>query len=146
MSSAAPLSLLVHDDGSAPCPLCGQQSELRTCAGCGDTARIIDCGHMSQPRPIAPGGRYGGESSCDDCEAVADELRCHCGEITGVRCAADPVGLRPLHYLPAHLAGTARTLSSARGMLSSAAVCEECFRGHLLDYYDADLMCVVAAV
>ena len=77
--------------------------------------------------------------------SAPESPRCHCGEITGVRCEADPVGLRPRHYLPAHLAGTARTLSSARGMLSSVDVCEECRTGHLLAYYDDDLMCVVAA-
>jgi hypothetical protein len=52
------------------CPECGTQAQLRTCDDCGETAWIIDCGHMSQPRPIAGGrsdGSEGHRTFCTDC-------------------------------------------------------------------------------
>ena len=52
------------------CPECGSPAELRTCSECGASAWIIDCGHYSQPRPIATGRKDGSEDYklfCDDC-------------------------------------------------------------------------------
>jgi hypothetical protein len=55
---------LIHDDGEDPCPHCGVEPEIRTCEYCGCQARIIDCGHMDQPRPISS---WSGRNYCDDC-------------------------------------------------------------------------------
>ena len=84
-------------------------------------------------------------ATLNECEEAVVP-RCHCGKITGVRCEEAPVGLRTIHYLPKWREGTARTLSSSRGLLESVEVCKECFGGHLVDYYDEDLMGFVAAV
>jgi hypothetical protein len=54
----------------APCPECGQQPELRACWACHVEAWITDCGHMGQPRPIAPGRISGLDMHrvfCRDC-------------------------------------------------------------------------------
>ena len=58
-------TVLIHDDGAAPCHHCGQRAELRTCVDCYARARVIDCGHKSQPRPIA--ADIDGESRCEEC-------------------------------------------------------------------------------
>lgn len=50
------------------CADCTAIAVLRTCAGCGAEAMITDCGHQSQPRPIAANGVYGTEASCESCE------------------------------------------------------------------------------
>ena len=53
------------------CPRCGAAAEYRTCEVCGTSAWIIDCGHYSQPRPIAAsqdGQRY----LCEDCEGAEE--------------------------------------------------------------------------
>jgi len=50
------------------CADCTAIAVLRTCAGCGAEALITDCGHQSQPRPIAANGIYGTEPSCESCE------------------------------------------------------------------------------
>ncbi len=59
------------EDGQ--CPDCGTKAEYRTCAICGRSKWIIDCGHMSQPRPIAGNGIAGTACSCEDCEEAARE-------------------------------------------------------------------------
>jgi hypothetical protein len=58
------------------CPECGTKAQLRTCDDCGETAWIIDCGHMSQPRPIAGGrsdGSEGHRTFCEDCAEIKNE-------------------------------------------------------------------------
>lgn len=52
------------DDG-AKCPVCDAPGIMKACVGCGLTGRIIDCGHMDQPRPLSPLAT--GEMFCDDC-------------------------------------------------------------------------------
>jgi hypothetical protein len=42
-------------DDPATCSMCGARAQQRTCDGCGLTTRILDCGDMPQPRPIAAG-------------------------------------------------------------------------------------------
>jgi hypothetical protein len=61
------MTATIHDD--TDCDHCGSKATRRTCEGCGVTALITDCGHLDQPRPIAPYGIYGHNCSCDDCEA-----------------------------------------------------------------------------
>lgn len=58
---------LIHDDGEDACPHCEAPSHGVRCERCHAWARIIDCGHMSQPRPIAADSSH---VYCDDC---ADE-------------------------------------------------------------------------
>ena len=53
-----------------PCLECGVLPVYRECA-CGVWGWVTDCDHQAQPRPIAPNGIHGGESSCEDCEAGA---------------------------------------------------------------------------
>lgn len=49
------------------CDGCGARAERRTCADCGATGTVTDCGHMAQPRPIA-GSEIGGDPVCTFCE------------------------------------------------------------------------------
>lgn len=56
------------DDGEC-CADCGTKADILTCKGCGIVGRIVDCGHLDQPRPIASNGRFGSDPSCYDCEA-----------------------------------------------------------------------------
>jgi hypothetical protein len=46
------------------CAACGVEPKLRTCDRCGVSAMITDCGHRSQPRPIAAAGV---DMLCDAC-------------------------------------------------------------------------------
>ena len=70
-----------HDDGPASCAQCHTAPEIRVCTICGARARIIDCGHMAQPRPVAAGGRAGADYSCDSCEEQAESESCsQCGQ------------------------------------------------------------------
>lgn len=55
------------------CPDCGEAREYRTCADCGTTAWVIDCGHYAQPAEIAASAHAGGEDVCEDCEATRGE-------------------------------------------------------------------------
>lgn len=64
-----------HENGA--CPDCGEPARRRTCAGCGFSAMVIDCGHMPQPRPISAGLYDGSRLDSDFCEA------CECGELAG---------------------------------------------------------------
>ena len=50
---------LIPDD--VDCPSCGERAVLRTCHECGQSAMITDCGHESQPRPIAAGREDGSD-------------------------------------------------------------------------------------
>lgn len=47
------------------CPDCGAVAELKICEVCGVQAWIIDCGHYTQPRPLAA-DEYG-HIMCEDC-------------------------------------------------------------------------------
>lgn len=47
------------------CLECGTPAWERRCSTCGTLAWIIDCGHMSQPRPISAGPD--GRDYCDAC-------------------------------------------------------------------------------
>lgn len=62
MTTAA--DLICHD---TDCTLCGARAEHRTCADCGATGIVTDCGHKAQPRPIA-GSERNGEPVCGECE------------------------------------------------------------------------------
>jgi len=66
-------------DDMAQCPSCGQRAENRSCWHCGISARILDCGHEAQPRPIAVGNSNGQHLHADHCAACA------------ATCAADPL-------------------------------------------------------
>lgn len=52
------------------CDACGVRAESRTCADCGATAMVIDCGHHAQPAEIAASARDG-RPVCADCEAAS---------------------------------------------------------------------------
>ena len=54
----------IVDDTDEACPDCGATRQERTCAGCGVSARLIDCGHYAQPRPISAAT---GTTWCDAC-------------------------------------------------------------------------------
>ncbi len=57
-----------HEGGK--CPHCGTEAAWRECDTCGTAAWVIDCGHYTQPRPIAPGRVDGSELHrlfCEDC-------------------------------------------------------------------------------
>lgn len=56
------------------CPACGERAVLRTCSVCGEQRWTIDCGHYSQPRPIAAGRANGSELHNDFCEDCAQEV------------------------------------------------------------------------
>ena len=43
------------------CNECAVAPERRICRACGQSAMITDCGHQSQPRPIAAGRSDGSE-------------------------------------------------------------------------------------
>lgn len=58
-------------DDPEMCDVCGTRAEWRTCDDCGLSARILDCGHMAQPRPIAAGRTDGSDLSHTYCEAHA---------------------------------------------------------------------------
>lgn len=60
-------------DNDEPCKWCAAQPHKRTCADCNATADITDCGHMSQPRPIAADER--GDDLCDECYAARHQRR-----------------------------------------------------------------------
>ncbi len=47
------------------CTDCGAEPRFLACIGCGVSAQITDCGHMAQPRPIAPDAT--GRPVCDTC-------------------------------------------------------------------------------
>jgi len=47
------------------CPDCGEPAEYRTCADCGKSGWVIDCGHYAQPRPLSADAS--GSIVCDDC-------------------------------------------------------------------------------
>ncbi len=56
------MSIGIPDDPA--CPKCDTDPVLRTCSVCNVTARIIDCGHKDQPRPISADD---GTFYCEDC-------------------------------------------------------------------------------
>ena len=56
---------LTIEEKGAVCKYCDEPARYRTCEVCGESAWIIDCGHYSQPRPIAA-DEYG-HDICDDC-------------------------------------------------------------------------------
>ena len=58
-------TMQVQDDAEESCPACGTPRQTYTCDDCGVSAKLIDCGHYAQPRPIAQDG--GGSVYCDDC-------------------------------------------------------------------------------
>ena len=62
------------DDPGSCCPTCGEPAKLRRCCVCGTEAWIIDCGHYSQPRPIAAGRADGSDLQNDYCEYCAYHL------------------------------------------------------------------------
>lgn len=47
------------------CKDCGAKPELLTCEDCGVSAKITDCGHFPQPRPLAADDT--GHVLCDEC-------------------------------------------------------------------------------
>jgi len=53
------------------CPTCGILADERICWSCGIFARILDCGHMPQPRPLAPGRADGTELARTFCPLCA---------------------------------------------------------------------------
>ena len=62
----------VRDFGDHPngCPDCGEPRKERQCSACGVIGLVVDCGHMSQPRPIASGKENGcnmHQDYCEDC-------------------------------------------------------------------------------
>jgi hypothetical protein len=57
---------MICDDVDCAAPGCDTAAKLRRCVGCGSTGMVTDCGHRSQPRPIAADERTG-ESVCDAC-------------------------------------------------------------------------------
>ncbi len=57
----------IYEKESGQCPQCEEKAELRTCAECGKSAWIIDCGHFSQPRPISTDDQSPFNHICDDC-------------------------------------------------------------------------------
>lgn len=62
----------IRDDDD--CNICEVTARKLTCERCGTSARITDCGHHSQPRPIAGGdadGHQGHKTYCADCAEVA---------------------------------------------------------------------------
>lgn len=61
----------IPDDPEAACASCGERAEVRTCHVCGVSARLIDCGHYWQPRPIAAGRANGMDGGHDYCQACA---------------------------------------------------------------------------
>lgn len=62
------MNMICNDE---QCAQCGAEPRLRKCWGCGVEGYVTDCGHQSQPRQIAPNGIFGGDNSCDECEADA---------------------------------------------------------------------------
>jgi len=60
-----------RDDAETQCPSCGTPALIRTCHTCGVAARLIDCGHYWQPRPIAAGRSDGSDGHHDYCTAHA---------------------------------------------------------------------------
>lgn len=53
------------------CRICHIRAQERTCADCGLTMTLTDCGHYTQPRPIAAGRADGTEAWRDYCTACA---------------------------------------------------------------------------
>jgi membrane protease subunit (stomatin/prohibitin family) len=52
------------------CEQCEKKAELWTCHSCGVQGMITNCGHQSQPRPIASGRSDGSAlhlSFCEEC-------------------------------------------------------------------------------
>ena len=65
----------ISNDHEDACARCGEPAILRTCHVCGIAARLIDCGHYPQPRPIAAGradGMDGGHDYCLHCAGGPD--------------------------------------------------------------------------
>lgn len=58
-------------DPDSACDQCHATPQQRTCADCGVSGWVTDCGHMGQPRPIAAGRVDGAESHKDFCENCA---------------------------------------------------------------------------
>jgi hypothetical protein len=54
-----------HEGGR--CPHCEAAARRVTCDTCGDWAWLVDCGHESQPRPIAA---LDHRTYCDECAAA----------------------------------------------------------------------------
>ena len=54
-----------------PCADCGAAPEARTCCACGALAVLTDCGHQTQPRPIAAGRADGSDMGRTYCETCA---------------------------------------------------------------------------
>ena len=67
MHTTGDATKIVRDDADEACPECGAARQERTCAGCGVSARLIDCGHYDQPRPISAAT---GTTWCDTCFAT----------------------------------------------------------------------------
>ena len=68
------------------CPHCDVARETRTCADCGATADVIDCGHYEQPAEIAASAYTPHDHVCAECEtaregiAVAERAGRECAE------------------------------------------------------------------
>jgi hypothetical protein len=54
------------------CTHCGETARRLVCADCGAEAIVTNCGHKSQPRPIA-GSAWNGQPVCGPCEDARDE-------------------------------------------------------------------------
>ena len=90
---------LYHDDRPAyptgACPICGTAIQHRVCADCGAEGYILDCGHESQPRPIAAGMADGSDLHhcyCADCADAVEDLTAD--EEAGTAVAHPPAGAR----------------------------------------------------
>jgi len=128
------------DDGDLGCDICGVAREERTCADCGETASVIDCGHHVQPAEIAA-SKYGGDPVCEDCEPAREAAeaskvearRCQCGAITGEYC--DETADALVEWVPPSRRGTADALDSWVGLSERLRVSSGCVETvtHVMD-------------
>ena len=69
----------IADDADCTTPgCCGAIAQRVECCRCGVTARITECGHLSQPRPIASGTACGNDATriyCAACAITEDRVR-----------------------------------------------------------------------
>lgn len=154
MSTTTTASTIL-DDPDVACPSCGTPRRTYRCHRCHRSAELIDCGHLPQPRPIAPDAA--GVMLCDDCAdaarpaargAVADAYAvyrsayfAYCAALRDIRVAPEAAYAA---YCAAYVAYRAalRGADAANAALLSA---DAAYRAALRDAWSAYSAAILAA-